>query len=200
VPARVAFDKDGFSGPLCKSLCPVSGPQHLAKKLYLFVGVPSLSSAMVIELDKVTRKPSFYLFLLFHPNKQKIYIINIAYITESTHVSPTPYISQISPHQTSFINISLQQSQTYVSSISQSITNINKFYWVPGNRVSKKKKAPRHSKNGSPAKQFGGKAQKATQAQSAKSIGPPNKCPPRNLARRGCRATYPSNNPARRGC
>jgi hypothetical protein len=44
----------------------------------------------------------FYLFLLFHPNKQKIYIIHITLyiirITESTHLSSTPYISQISPH------------------------------------------------------------------------------------------------------
>ena len=48
----------------------------------------------------------FYLFLLFHPNKQKIYIIHITLyiirITESTHLSSTPYISQISPHKSGF--------------------------------------------------------------------------------------------------
>jgi hypothetical protein len=33
-------------------LCRVSWPQHSAKKLYRFLGVPSLPSAMVIALDK----------------------------------------------------------------------------------------------------------------------------------------------------
>jgi hypothetical protein len=43
-----------------------------------------------VTLGKVTIKPLFYLFLSFHPNKQKIYIVDITYITETTHVSPTP--------------------------------------------------------------------------------------------------------------
>jgi hypothetical protein len=60
-----------------------------------------------VTLGKMPRDPLFYLFLLFHPNKQKIYIIDITYNIESTHVSPTPYITQISPYQTSFTNISL---------------------------------------------------------------------------------------------
>jgi hypothetical protein len=59
-----------------------------------------------VTLGKVTRKSLFYLFLLFHPNKQKIYIIHITlyiiHITESTHLSSTPYISQISPHKSGF--------------------------------------------------------------------------------------------------
>jgi hypothetical protein len=50
------------------SLCRVSGPQHSVKKLYRFLGVPSLPSAMVMALGKVTRKLRFYLFLLLHPN------------------------------------------------------------------------------------------------------------------------------------
>jgi hypothetical protein len=48
-------------------------------------------SLLSVTLDKVTRDPPFYLFLLFHPNKQKIYIIDITY---TSHVSPTPHISQ----------------------------------------------------------------------------------------------------------
>jgi hypothetical protein len=65
------------------------------------------------------QKIPFYMFLLFHPNKQKIYIIHITYITESTNVSPTIYILQISPHQISFTNISLNKYLT-----TPSITNI----------------------------------------------------------------------------
>jgi hypothetical protein len=76
-------------------LCRVLWPWHSAKNF-----LPS------VTLGKVTRKPLFYLFLLLHPNKQNIYI------TESTHVSPTPYITQISPHKTSFTNISLTKYLT----------------------------------------------------------------------------------------
>lgn len=97
-------------------------PYHSTKKLYRFPSVffvecfgyrtRQRTSLPSVTLRKLTRKNLFYLFLLFHPNKQRIYIIDITYITESTHVSRTPYISQISPYQTSFINISLQHSQT----------------------------------------------------------------------------------------
>jgi hypothetical protein len=53
-----------------------------------------------VTLGKVTRKSLFYLFLLFHPNKQKIYIIHITLyiirIIESTHLSSnTIYITNI---------------------------------------------------------------------------------------------------------
>jgi hypothetical protein len=79
---------------------------------------PSLPSAMVIALGKVTRKSLFYLFLLFHPNKQKIYIIHITLyinrITESTHLSSTPYISQ-SLTNISLTNISQDHHKTDIS-------------------------------------------------------------------------------------
>jgi hypothetical protein len=59
------------------------------------------------------------------------------------------------------------------------------------------KKAPRSPKNGLPAKQFSGKAQKATRGQPTNSTLPPKENP---SARRGCRPTWSSSNPARRGC
>jgi hypothetical protein len=43
-----------------------------------------LSSDMTIALNKVIRDPLFNLFLIFHPNKHKIYIINIMY---TSHIS-----------------------------------------------------------------------------------------------------------------
>jgi hypothetical protein len=87
-------------------LCRVPQTLHSAKNLYRCPGLGSLPSVRVLTLGKVTRKSLFYLFLLFHPNKQKIYIIHITLyiirITESTHLSSTPYISQISPHKSGF--------------------------------------------------------------------------------------------------
>jgi hypothetical protein len=87
-------------------ICLVSQPQHLAKKIYRFPGVPSLPSTVVMTLgkvplcqvlhsiSKVTRIPLLYLFLLFHPNKQKMYHIIITYITKSSHTSNTRHSSQ----------------------------------------------------------------------------------------------------------
>jgi hypothetical protein len=132
---KLALGKGSTSGPFASpfvkctmrhsskgAFCQLLWSRYSAKKLYQFPSVPSLPSAMVMALGKEhfvecnTRqsvlKTHFYLFLSFHPNKQNIYIINITYITESTHVSPTPYISQISPHQTSFTNISLTKYLT----------------------------------------------------------------------------------------
>jgi hypothetical protein len=54
-------------------LCRVSRPQHSAKKLYRFLGVPSLPSAMALTLGKVTK---IHLFICFCCSIQtnKIYI------------------------------------------------------------------------------------------------------------------------------
>jgi hypothetical protein len=60
------------------------------------------------------------------------------------------------------------------------------------------RRPPRPPKNGPPAKQFGGKAQKATRGQPTKSTDPSNKCSLSNLARRGCRPTRSPNNLAGR--
>jgi hypothetical protein len=46
-------------------LCRVSRPQHSAKKLYRFLGVPSLPSVI---LSKVTRIPFLFVFVV--PSKQ----------------------------------------------------------------------------------------------------------------------------------
>jgi hypothetical protein len=84
--------KEGFTGSQVSSFAECHG--HSTRQRY---PLPS------VTLGKVIRKSLFYLFLLFHPNKQKIYIIHITLyiirITESTHLSSTPYISQISPHK-----------------------------------------------------------------------------------------------------
>jgi hypothetical protein len=99
VPARLALGIGSTGGALCQFLlpsglggtqqmvllCRVPRPQHLAKKLYWFPGVPCLSSAMALTLGKVTRIPLFYLFLLFHPNIQKIYHIIITYTSYISH-------------------------------------------------------------------------------------------------------------------
>jgi hypothetical protein len=87
--------KEGFTGSQVSSFAECHG--RSTRQRY---PLPS------VTLGKVTRKSLFYLFLLFHPNKQKIYIIHntlyIIRITESTHLSSTPYISQISPHKSGF--------------------------------------------------------------------------------------------------
>jgi hypothetical protein len=83
-------------------LCGVPRPQHSAKKLHRCLGVPSLLSAMNLILVKVplcrvlhsANWPEylFYLFLLFHPNKQKIYHIIITYtsqISQNHHIHQT---------------------------------------------------------------------------------------------------------------
>jgi hypothetical protein len=48
-----ALGKGGSSGPLYQSLCRVPWPQHSAKKLYRYLGVLSLPSAMVMTLGKL---------------------------------------------------------------------------------------------------------------------------------------------------
>jgi hypothetical protein len=53
VSAGLALDNGSTSGPICQFLCRVSRPLHLANKLYWFLGVPSLSSAMALTLDQV---------------------------------------------------------------------------------------------------------------------------------------------------
>jgi hypothetical protein len=90
-----ALGKESFTGSQVSSFAECHG--HSTRRRH---PLPS------VTLDKVTRKSLFYLFVLFHPNKQKIYIIHITlyinHITESTYLSSTPYISQISPHKSGF--------------------------------------------------------------------------------------------------
>jgi hypothetical protein len=112
VPVGLALGKGSTSGPLCLSLCRVHY-EALGKGCF-FAEYQSRStrqrsftgSQMYLFAKCYTRqsdqKTPFLFVLILHPNKQKIYIIDITYITESTHVSPTPYISKISPHQTIF--------------------------------------------------------------------------------------------------
>jgi hypothetical protein len=54
-------------------LCQVPEPLHSAKNLYWCPALGSLPSVMVLTLGKVTSTHLFYLFSLFHPNKQKIF-------------------------------------------------------------------------------------------------------------------------------
>jgi hypothetical protein len=102
-----ALGKDGFTGSQVSFFAECHG--HSTRQSY---PLPS------VTLGKVTRKSLFYLFLLFHPNKQKIYIIHITLyinrITESTHLSSTPYISQ-SLTNISLTNISQDHHKTDIS-------------------------------------------------------------------------------------
>jgi hypothetical protein len=107
VPAGLALGKGITSGPLCQFLCrvhyetlgnanvaflPSAKATSLGKKALLvprcafFVECYDLdtrqrTSLPSVTLDKVTRIPPFYLFLLFLLNKQKIYHIYITDIT-----------------------------------------------------------------------------------------------------------------------
>jgi hypothetical protein len=103
----LALGKDGFTGSQVSFFAECHG--HSTRQSD---PLPS------VTLDKVTRKSLFYLILLFHPNKQKIYIIHITLyinrITESTHLSSTPYISQ-SLTNISLTNISLDHHKTDIS-------------------------------------------------------------------------------------
>jgi hypothetical protein len=88
-------------------LCRVPRTQHSSKKFYQFISVSSLSSVMVMTLDKVPlcivlhstkwpEYPFFYLFLLFHPNNRNIYHIIITYtsqISQNHHIHHTHHIS-----------------------------------------------------------------------------------------------------------
>jgi hypothetical protein len=79
-----ALGKDGFAGSQVFFFAECYG-QHSAKMALPVPRFPSLPSAMVIALGKVTRMSLFYLFLLFYPNKQKIYIIHLTlYINRIT--------------------------------------------------------------------------------------------------------------------
>jgi hypothetical protein len=109
VPDCLALDKGITSGPLCQPLCQVRwealdkrefflssartatlGKEALPVSRCVFFAEcyghctqPRLSLSSVI-LGKVTRNPSFYLFLLFHPNKQNIYHIIIIYTSQNS--------------------------------------------------------------------------------------------------------------------
>jgi hypothetical protein len=84
-------------------LCRVPRSQHSGKKLYRFPGVPSLPSAMVIALGKVTRKPLF-LFVFAIPSKQTkdiyhshhiIYHSHHKYHRINTFITNTIYLTNI---------------------------------------------------------------------------------------------------------
>jgi hypothetical protein len=75
-------------------ICRVSRPQHSAKKLYWCPSVASLSSAMALTLGKVTSIHLFYLFFIFHTNKQKISHIHHKYHIIITDITYTSHISQ----------------------------------------------------------------------------------------------------------
>jgi hypothetical protein len=63
-----ALSKEALSVPRCSFFAECYGHS-----------IRQIGSLLSVTLDKVNRKPIFYLVLLFHPNKQNIYLI---YITE----------------------------------------------------------------------------------------------------------------------
>jgi hypothetical protein len=80
----------------------------------------SLSS---VTLGKVTQIPLFYLFFLFHPNKQNIYHIIITYTSHISHNhnihkrdhifhKSNKFLTNMSLFIPSFTNISITNSQT----------------------------------------------------------------------------------------
>jgi hypothetical protein len=70
-----------------------------------------LSSVMVIALDKVAKNCIFNLFFEFRPNKHNIYYQHHIYITEPSHVLPTPHISQVSSQTSQKSHVSQNSSQ-----------------------------------------------------------------------------------------
>jgi hypothetical protein len=87
-------------------VCRVSQPQHSAKKLYRFPGVPSLPS---VALGKVTRTPFLFVFAISSKQTKDIshnHHIYITDITESSHTSNTRHSSQRS-------HVSSQRSQSH---------------------------------------------------------------------------------------
>jgi hypothetical protein len=84
------------------------------------------TSLSCVTLDKMTRIPLFYLFLLFLPNKQKIYHIIIKYTLHMSHNhhihnrdhifhknhKPHKFFTNMPMFIPSFTNISITISQT----------------------------------------------------------------------------------------
>jgi hypothetical protein len=72
-----------------------------------------------VTLDKVTRLPLFYLFLLFHPNKQNIYHIIITYTSQNHHIHNRDHIfykkTQISQvfHKHVYVHTKFHQHRYY---------------------------------------------------------------------------------------
>jgi hypothetical protein len=83
-----ALGKEGFTGSQVSSFAECHG--HSTRQRH---PLPS------VTLGKVTRKSLFYLFLLFHPNKQKIYhshhIIYQSHHRINTFIINTIYITNI---------------------------------------------------------------------------------------------------------
>jgi hypothetical protein len=72
--SAIALGKEALSDPRCAFFAECYG--H---------GTRQSTSVPSVTLDKVTRILLFYLFLLFHPNKQNIYHIIITYTSLSSH-------------------------------------------------------------------------------------------------------------------
>jgi hypothetical protein len=83
----------------------------------------SLSS---VTLSKATNIPLFYLFLLFHPNKQNIYhiyIIDITYIIETTYFTKK-HISQ-GFHKHVYVHTKIHQHKYHTTLKHKFFTNIS---------------------------------------------------------------------------
>jgi hypothetical protein len=90
VPAGLALDKRDhqrapLSVPLSSAKALALGKEALRVSMCVFfvkcydLDTRQSTSLPSVTLGKVTNIPLFYLFLLFHPNKQKIYHIIITY-------------------------------------------------------------------------------------------------------------------------
>jgi hypothetical protein len=106
----------GFTGSQVCSLCQVMWSLHSAKALFV-----------ECNTRQSDHKPSFYLFLLFHSNKQNIYHIIITYTSQSSqnhHIHHRDHISHkdhkshkfftnMSKFRPSFTNISITNTHKH---------------------------------------------------------------------------------------
>jgi hypothetical protein len=108
-------------------LCRVSETLHSAKNLYRCPGLGSLPSAVLdtpqstsllsVTLVKVTSRNLFYLFFIFHPNKQKISHIHHIYHIYTSQISSQTYIANANINIHHKLKCSTRVSNTNISLI-----------------------------------------------------------------------------------
>jgi hypothetical protein len=108
-------------------LCRVLETLHSAKNLYRCPGLGSLPSAVLdtpqstsllsVTLVKVTSRNLFYLFFIFHPNKQKISHIHHIYHIYTSQISSQTYIANANINIHHKLKCSTRVSNTNISLI-----------------------------------------------------------------------------------
>jgi hypothetical protein len=146
VPAGLVHDKRRSNGPPHQSLCQVcelslskegafaecQGHNTLPVLMCAFFAecyghcTRQRHSLPSVTLGKMTTDLPFYLFLIFHPNKQKIYIIDITFTPKNHHMYCQHSYPTKSTKLTSFSQTSLSLDQVLLTSTS--FTNVSIIY------------------------------------------------------------------------